>query len=109
MIEDEYLDWSPEPGETAEDYAERVGGWPDSNLHMHGVLKREFNKSAEEAKRLWLGSRSFKKSFFLEVLTERRARGASRFGAINYVRRKCDWTHDEIVELVDSVGHWEKD
>ena len=109
MIDDESLDWSPEPGETAEDYVERVGGWSGSNLHALGVLSRRFGKSAEEAKRLYLGSRSFWESFFREELTERHARGASRYGAINYVRRKCDWPDHEIVELVDSIGHWDKD
>lgn len=103
---DEGRDWSPRPGETAEDYAERVGGWPDSNIHMCEVLESDFGKSEEDAKRLCLGSRSFWDAFFREQLSERLARGGSRYGAINFVRRKCDWTDDEIAELVDSIGDW---
>ncbi|MGI9412566.1 MAG: hypothetical protein ACR2PM_02795 [Hyphomicrobiales bacterium] len=104
---DKSRDWSRQPGEAAEDYVERVGGWPGANMKMREVLESEFGIPETESKQFALRSRSFHETFLREHLSEMLARGGSRYGAINYLRRKSDWTDNDISKFVDSIGSWE--
>lgn len=98
--------WEPLPGETAEQYAERVGGWQDSAKSMRRILEENFGVSKSESKRLAVFSRSFQERFFIEHLEGMHARGGSRYGAMNYIQRKSDFSEAEIEALVDSIGEW---
>lgn len=60
-------EWKPNPGETATDYVERVGGWKHSNLEMMRVLEENFGLGHGEAETLSLKSRSFWESFFKKM------------------------------------------
>lgn len=108
LCEHKEEDWHRIPEETPEDYIERVGGWPGANLRMSEILEREFGIPEDESKQFSLRSRSFHEQFFKEHLAEMLERGGSKYGAINYIRRKSDWTDDEIAAFVDSVGKWPK-
>lgn len=103
-------DWHRIPGEMPEEYIERVGGWPDANMRMSEILESEFGVPEGESKQFALRSRSFHEQILKEHLEDMLARGGSRYGAINYVRRKSDWlTDEEIAAFVDSVGEWRKE
>ena len=85
-------------------------------MEMMRVLTRHFGLSAVEAKAMCMQSRSFWRAFFLEHIEEMIENKGSRFGAVNYIRRKNDpldngellFTDEEIEQMVDSVGEWEK-
>lgn len=97
--------WHREPGETPEKYIERVGGLSSSEQKMWNSLQYEFGLTEGEARSI---EQAMKDRFLRQELKERHARGAARYGAINYVRRRSDLSTEEIEELVDSFGKWKK-
>lgn len=70
--------WCSLPGESVEQYLERVAGWDDATLWMHVILDEEFGVPPSRSKGLILQSRSFWERFFHERMTGPHKFGLSR-------------------------------
>ena len=85
-------------------------------MEMMRVLTSHYGMSPVEAKTMCMQSRTYWRAFFMEHVQELFENNGSRFGAINYIRRKNDplgsgemlFTEGEIEQMVDSVGEWKK-
>ncbi len=100
--------WRRAPNETAEAYVERVGGWDSSPMRMIQVLRDDFGISVWDARDLAIASRSFQTRYLRDGLTALHARGGARYAAMNWVRRRSDFSASEATQLVDSIGEWSR-
>ena len=109
-------DWMPLPDETPETYVERVGGWNGANIQAIENLRSHYGLELKEAQKMFLGSRSYWREFFLDCAVGIFSRGGSRYGALRFIQRKNInlrdggelFTQRDIKKLLDRAGNWKR-
>lgn len=108
-------DFEPLAHETPLEFVERADSMGISEPSINAALKEHYGLVEDgEVKALKLKSRVFWQEFFLAHVKNLHEQGGSRYAAVRFIERKSGTagqpklTAQQIDDLVDSVGAWQR-